>query len=88
MAPEAEYEAVAVIPGTFCSFWSTWNLGNPDEFKDLLDAAWTFGRDHCGKEAEGEERAGEAAEGEAEGEVVKPFTLKDSDEPLGLLAEL
>lgn len=25
---------------------------------------------------------------EAEGAVVKPFALKDSDEPLGLLAEL
>ncbi|KAL9077185.1 MAG: hypothetical protein Q9161_000451 [Pseudevernia consocians] len=73
VAPEAEYAAEAVIP---------------DEFEDPLDAAWTFGRDPCGKEAKDEETAGEAAEGKAEGEVVKPFTLKDSDEPLGLLAEL
>ena len=38
--------------------------------------------------AEEEETVGETAEGEPEETVVKPFTLKDSDKPLGLLVEL
>lgn len=37
---------------------------------------------------EDEDTAGEAEEMEAEEAVVKPFVLQDSDEPLGLLAEL
>ena len=38
-APEAEYEAEAVTPGTFFSFWSTRNFGKVDEFEDPFEAA-------------------------------------------------
>ena len=38
--------------------------------------------------AKEEETAGEAMEGEPEETVVKSFTAKDSDEPLGLLVGL
>ena len=38
--------------------------------------------------AEEEETVGETAEGEPEETVVKPFALKDSDKPLGLLVGL
>ena len=84
--PEAEYEADAVIPGTFFSFWSTLNFGNPDELEDPLEIVRTSDGDHCEKNAEDEETAGEAADMEAE-EVVKPFELEETYEPLGPLTE-
>ena len=79
LAPEAEYDAVAVIPGT---------LFHPEEFEVPLEETWAAGGDHCGKDAEDEEMAGEAAEREAELAVVKPFTFKAGDEPLEPLTEL
>ena len=48
----------------------------------MLEAPWSSGGDHCGKEA------GETAERGAEEVVVTSFALKDSNEPPGLLAEL
>lgn len=83
--PEAEYEVEAEIPGTFFSFWSTWNFGNQDELEDPLVIARTSDGDHCEKDDEDEETAGEVADMEAE--VVKPFELEEMYEPLGLLTE-
>lgn len=79
LGPEAEYDAVAVIPGT---------LFHPEEFEVPLERTWAAGGDHCGKDAEDEEIAGEAAEREAELAVVKPFTYEAGDEPLEPLTEL
>ena len=53
-----------------------------------MEAPTTSDGDHCGKVANEEETAWEAAEEEPEETVVKSFTLKDSDEPLGLLVGL